>query len=651
MAEEKIIGIDLGTTNSVVAVMDGTAVKVIPNQDGDATTPSVVAFTDKGDRIVGKQAKRQAVMNPRRTVYSIKRFMGRRHNEVESEEKLVPYKLVGGANDLVKVDIDNKQMSPPEVSAMILRKLKEAAEAYLGHTVRKAVITVPAYFNDAQRQATIDAAAVAGFDTEYEIRGKDGKVVKQRMRIINEPTAAALAYALDKKKDQKIAVFDLGGGTFDISILDVGEDGVFQVKSTNGDTHLGGDDFDQVLIDHLADEFKKQHGMDLRKDPVPMQRLKEAAEQAKKDLSQQVNVDINLPFITMDENRNALHLTASINRNQFERLVDHLIERCKKPVLAALKDAKLTPNQIDEVVMVGGMTRVPRVQQLVKEIFGKEGHRGVNPDEVVAIGAAIQGAQLLLGAAADIQLLDVTPLSLGLETLGGVMTVMIPRNTTIPKKASDKFTTAADNQPSVEVQVFQGERPMAQDNKRIGTFHLDGIPPAPRQVPQIEVTFEIDANGVLSVSAKDLGTGKQQQIRIEGASGMNKDEVEKMKRDAELHADADKQKRELADAKNAAETRVHQVEKMFAEAGDKITDADKAPVDAAIAKVKEAVGRADLAAIKAATAELEQASGAMAQHLYSKVGGQPGGATPSGGPDGKKDGPDDVIDAEYEVKK
>ncbi len=651
MAEEKIIGIDLGTTNSVVAVMDGTEVKVIPNQDGNRLTASVVAFTDKGDRLVGDQAKRQAVTNPKRTVYSIKRFMGRRHNEVESEEKLVPYKLVGGANDLVKVDIDGKQFSPPEVSAMILRKLKEAAEAYLGQTVRKAVITVPAYFNDAQRQATIDAAAIAGFDTEYEIRGKDGKLVKQRMRIINEPTAGALAYAMDKKKDEKIAVFDLGGGTFDISILDVGEDGVFQVKSTNGDTHLGGDDFDQVLMDYIAEDFKKHNGIDLRKDPMAMQRLKVAAEQAKKDLSQQVTVDINLPFITMDESRNPLHLTMSITRSQFERMVDHLIERCKKPVLAALKDAKLTPQQIDEVVMVGGMTRMPRVQQLVKEIFGKDGHRGVNPDEVVAIGAAIQGAQLLLGAAADIQLLDVTPLSLGLETLGGVMTVMIPRNTTIPKKASDKFTTAVDNQPSVEVQVFQGERPMAQDNKKIGTFHLDGLPPAPRQVPQIEVTFEIDANGVLSVSAKDLGTGKQQQIRIEGASGMSKDEVDKMKRDAELHAEDDKRKRELADAKNGAESRIHQIEKMLADAGDKVTEQDKAPINAAIAKVKEALGRNDLAAVKAATAELEQASTAMAQHLYARGAAQSGDPTPSTGPEGKKDGPDDVIDAEYEVKK
>jgi molecular chaperone DnaK len=652
MAEEKIIGIDLGTTNSVVAVMEGTEVKVIPNHEGNRLTPSVVAFTDKGDRLVGDQAKRQAVTNPKRTIYSIKRFMGRRHNEVESEEKLVPYKIVGGPNDLVKVDIDGKTFTPPEISAMVLRKLKESAEAYLGHTVRKAVITVPAYFNDAQRQATIDAAAIAGFDTDYEIRGKDGKVVKQRMRIINEPTAASIAYAFDKKKDEKIAVFDLGGGTFDISILDVGEDGVFQVLATNGDTHLGGDDFDQVLMDYIADEFKKENGIDLRKDPMAMQRLKDAAERAKKDLSQSTNTDINLPFITMDANRNPLHLVRSISRNQFERMVEHLIDRCKKPVMAALNDAKLKPSQIDEIVMVGGMTRMPRVQQLVKEIFGKEGHRGVNPDEVVAIGAAIQGAQLLLGAAADIQLLDVTPLTLGIKTLGGVLTPMITRNTTIPTRKSEVYTTAADNQPSVEVEVFQGERPMADDNKKIGSFHLDGITPAPARVPKIEVTFEIDANGVLSVTAKDMGTQKQQSIRIEGSSGMNKDEVERMKRDAELHAEEDRRKKEFADAKNEAENRIYTVEKAMSEAGDKISESDKAPVNAAVQKVREAISRNDLTALKSANSELETVSTAMAQHVYSKAGGGAPGAGPtaSPGPE-KKDGGDDVIDAEYEVKK
>jgi len=652
MAEEKIIGIDLGTTNSVVAVMEGNEVKVIPNQDGNRLTPSVVAFTDKGDRLVGDQAKRQAVTNPRRTIYSIKRFMGRRHDEVESEEKLVPYKIVGGASDLVKVDIDGKQFTPPEISAMVLRKLKESAEAYLGHAVRKAVITVPAYFNDAQRQATIDAAAIAGFDTDYEIRGKDGKVVKQRMRIINEPTAGAVAYALDKKKDQKIVVFDLGGGTFDVSILDVGDDGVFQVLSTNGDTHLGGDDFDQVVMDYIADEFKKEKGIDLRKDPMAMQRLKEAAERAKKDLSNATNTDVNLPFITMDEQRNPLHLVRALSRAQFEKLVEHLIDRCKKPVLAALKDSRLSPNQIDEIVMVGGMTRMPRVQQLVKDVFGKEGHRGVNPDEVVAIGAAIQGAQLLLGAAADIQLLDVTPLTLGIKTLGGVLTPMITRNTTIPSRKSETYTTAADNQPSVEVEVFQGERPMADDNKRIGLFTLEGIVPAPARVPKVEVTFEIDANGVLSVTAKDLGTQKTQSIKIEGSSGMTKDEVERMKRDADLHADDDKKKREFAEAKNSAESRIHDVEKAMKEAGDKIGEADKAPVIAAVNKVRDALSRSDITALKAANAELDTVSAAMAQHVYAKAGGAPPGAEPEAPPTaGKKDGGDDVMDAEYEVKK
>jgi molecular chaperone DnaK len=650
VATEKIIGIDLGTTNSVVAVSEGGEVKVIANQEGNRLTPSVVAFTDKGDRLVGDPAKRQAITNPKRTIYSIKRFMGRRHNEVESEEKLVPYKIVGGPNDLVKVDIDGKTYTPPEISALILRKLKEAAEAYLGHTVRKAVITVPAYFNDAQRQATIDAAQIAGFDTEWEIEDPGtGKKTKQRMRIINEPTAASLAYALDRKKDEKIAVFDLGGGTFDISILDVGADGLFQVKATNGDTHLGGDDFDQVLIDWIADEFKKDHGIDLRKDQMALQRLKEAAERAKKDLSQQTTADINLPFITADAS-GPKHLQLSITRSKFEQMVEHLIERCRKPVMQALQDAGYKPSQIDEVVLVGGMTRMPRVQAIVKEIFGKEGHKGVNPDEVVAVGAAIQGAQLLLGSKSDLLLLDVTPLTLGIETLGGVMTPMIQRNTTIPKKATEKFTTAADSQPSVEVKVYQGERPMAKDNKNIGTFHLDGIPPAPRGHPQIEVTFDIDANGVLNVSAKDLGTGKENKIRIEGSSGMSAAEIEQMRKDAEAHADEDKKKRELIDARNLADQKIYELEKLLRDAGDKVKDTDKAPLQSAIEKVKQAASGEDADAIKRAIGELDQAAQAMSQHLYSQPGPSAGPA--AGEPEsGKKDGKDDVIDAEFEVKK
>src|SRR5262245_11044551 len=559
MAEEKIIGIDLGTTNSVVAVMEGAEVKVIPNQEGNRLTPSVVAFTDKGDRLVGDPAKRQAVTNPRRTIYSIKRFMGRRHKEVLGEEKLVPYKIVGGPDEPAKVEIDGKDYTPPEISAMILRKLKEAAEAYLGHTVRKAVITVPAYFNDAQRQATIEAAQIAGFDTEWDIEDKaTGKKTRMRMRIINEPTAASLAYGLDRKKNETIAVFDLGGGTFDISILDVG-DGVFEVLGVNGDTHLGGDDFDQVLIDWIAEEFKKENGIDLRKDQMALQRLKEAAERAKKDLSQANTTDINLPFITADAS-GPKHLQMSLTRAKFEQLVDHLIERYRGPVMKALDDSGYKPKDIDEVVLVGGMTRVPKVQAMVKEIFGKEGHKGVNPDEVVAIGAAIQGAQLMLGSKSEVLLLDVTPLSLGIETLGGVMTRLIERNTTIPTTKKQVFSTAEDNQPAVTVRVFQGESPIAESssNRLLGQFNLDGIPPAPRGMPQIEVAFDIDANGILHVSAKDLATSKEQKIRIESSSGLSQSEVEKMRREAESHAEDDKKKRELIDERNKADQMCYQ---------------------------------------------------------------------------------------------
>ena len=640
MAEgEKIIGIDLGTTNSVVAVMEGGDVTVIPNQEGSRLTPSVVAFTSKGETLVGEPAKRQAVTNPKGTIYSIKRFMGRRHNEVLDEEKMVPYEVVGGPNDYVKVRAGGKEMTPPEISALILRKLKEAAESYLGHKVRKAVITVPAYFNDAQRQATKDAGQIAGLEVA---------------RIINEPTAAALAYGLDKKKNEKIAVFDLGGGTFDISILDVG-DGVFEVLSTNGDTHLGGDDWDEALINYIADEFKKEQGIDLRRDQMALQRLKEAAEKAKKDLSFQAQADINLPFITADQT-GPKHLTMTITRAQFEKLTDRLFERCRGPVMKALDDAKLKASDIDEVVLVGGSTRMPRVQQIVKDIFGKEPHKGVNPDEVVAVGAAIQGA-VLTGEQKDILLLDVTPLSLGLETKGGVMTVLVPRNTTIPTEKKETFTTAEDNQTAVTIKVYQGERPMAADNRLLGEFNLEGIPPARMGVPQIEVTFNIDANGILAVSARDKGTGKEQKITIQSSGGLSKEEIERMKRDAEAHAAEDKQRRELAEARNLAEQRVYQLEKLLEENKDKLSESDRNALQAAIAKVNEAKAGNDTAAINRAVDELQRASQAMAEHLYAASAAAPGG-TQTGGPaagDGATAGAagktDEVIDVEFEEKK
>jgi molecular chaperone DnaK len=641
---EKIIGIDLGTTNSVVAVMEGGDVTVIPNQEGSRLTPSVVAFTSKGEILVGDPAKRQAITNPRGTVYSIKRFMGRRHDEVRTEEKMVPYEVVGGPNDFVKVHVNNKDYTPSEVSAMVLRKLKEAAESYLGHKVRKAVITVPAYFNDSQRQATKDAGQIAGLEVA---------------RIINEPTAAALAYGLDKKKNEKIAVFDLGGGTFDISILDVAE-GVFEVLSTNGDTHLGGDDWDEALINYIADEFRKEQGIDLRKDQMALQRLKEAAEKAKKDLSFQAQADINLPFITADAS-GPKHLTMAITRAQFEKLTDSLFERCRGPVLKALEDAKLKPSQIDEVVLVGGSTRMPRVQQIVKDIFGKDPHKGVNADEVVAVGAAIQGA-VLTGDVKEVLLLDVTPLSLGLETKGGVMTVLVPRNTTIPTEKKETFTTAEDNQTAVTIKVYQGERPMASDNRFLGDFNLEGIPPARMGVPQIEVTFNIDANGILNVTARDKGTSKEQTIRIESSGGLNKDEIERMKRDAESHASDDKKRRELAEARNTAEQRVYQLEKLLEEHKEKLSDSDKSALRAAMDKVNEAKKGEDVSAINRAVEELQRASQAMAEHLYSTPGAGAGGQAGAGpGPghggepprDGGADGhkTDDVIDVEFEEKK
>ena len=626
----KVIGIDLGTTNSCVAVMEGGDPVVIPNSEGGRTTPSVVAFTKDGERLVGQVAKRQAVTNPQNTVYSIKRFMGRRHEEVPHEIETVPYKVVSGMGSLAAVQIGDKTYTPPEISAMVLQKMKQTAEDYLGEKVTQAVITVPAYFNDAQRQATKDAGKIAGLDV---------------LRIVNEPTAAALAYGLDKKKDEKIAVYDLGGGTFDISILELG-DGVFEVKSTNGDTHLGGDDFDQRVIDYLASEFQRENGIDLRKDPMALQRLKEAAEKAKCELSSSMSTDVNLPFITADAS-GPKHMNIALSRAKFEQLVDDLIERTKRPCIQALKDAGLSASEIDEVILVGGSTRSPKVQQVVKELFGKEPHRGVNPDEVVAIGAGIQ-AGVLSGDVTDVLLLDVTPLSLGIETLGGVMTKLIERNTTIPTKKTEVFSTAADSQPSVEIHVLQGERQMAVDNRTIGRFHLDGIPPAPRGVPQIEVMFDIDANGIMNVSAKDKGTGKEQNIRIEASSGLSDAEVEKMVKDAQAHAAEDKKKREGIEIRNQADQQVYQTEKQIKDMADKIKPETKAKVEEAVEKVKEALKGTDNDAIKSANENLTQVWHQVAGELYQQTADQ-GAPPPPPEQNGQQSSNGDAVDAEFEV--
>ena len=635
---DHIIGIDLGTTNSVVAVMEGGEPKVIPNAEGQRVTPSVVAFATDGERLVGQPARRQAITNPRRTVYSIKRFMGRKHGEVSAEEKLVPYEVVGGPDDPVKIQVDDKQYTPPELSAMILQNLKATAEAYLGEKVTRAVITVPAYFNDSQRQATKDAGEIAGLKVE---------------RIVNEPTAACLAYGLEKKnKEGKIAVFDLGGGTFDISILDIG-DGVFEVNATNGDTQLGGDNFDDILIEFVADGFKKEQGVDLRKDVMALQRLKEACEKAKCELSTTPQTTINLPFVTADAS-GPKHLNINISRSQFEAMIEPLLERAAKPCRAALKDAGLSPSDVDEVILVGGSTRIPAVQALVKEIFAQEPARNVNPDEVVALGAAVQGA-VLSGKVEDVVLLDVTPLSLGIETLGGVMTKLIERNTTIPSSKKEVFSTAQDNQPSVEIHVLQGEREMATTNKSLGQFRLEGIPPAPRGVPQIEVTFDIDANGILNVSAKDLGTGKEQKITIEASSGLSDADIERMKTEADEHAEEDKAARELIDLRNQAEHTIYQTEKSLDEHKDKLDEATVLAISAAREKLETAAKGDDAGAIKSAMDEYTQAAQKLAEVLYaqqSQGAGAPGGAAggPAPGPESEPSEKDDIIDADFEVK-
>jgi len=633
----KIIGIDLGTTNSVVSVMEGGTPAVIPNQEGGRTTPSVVAFTKSGERLVGQVAKRQAVTNPENTVYSIKRFMGRRINEVSEEMKLVPYKVVAGENGDARVDIQGKKYTPPEISAMILNKLKEAAEAYLGEKVTKAVITVPAYFNDAQRQATKDAGQIAGLEV---------------MRIINEPTAAALAYGLDKKKDETIAVYDFGGGTFDISILEVG-DGVVEVKSTNGDTHLGGDNIDQRIIDWLIQEFKKDQGVDVSKDQMALQRLKEAAEKAKIELSTLLETEVNLPFLTADAS-GPKHLTIKLTRARFEQMVDDILQRSVGPCKQALQDAGVTPQNIDEVVLVGGSTRIPKVQQMVRDLFGKEPNKSVNPDEVVAVGAAVQGG-VLGGEVKDVLLLDVTPLSLGIETLGGVFTKLIERNTTIPTRKSEVFSTAADNQTSVEIKVYQGERAMARDNRMLGVFQLVGIPSAPRGIPQIEVTFDIDANGILNVTAKDRATNNEQKITITSSSGLSKDEVEKMARDAESHGAEDRKKKEEIEARNRADQMVYSVEKTLKDHRDKISEADAKEVESALEDVRKAMAEGGLEKITSATDKLTTASHKLAEAMYKSqsaagpngAGAQPGAGADTTGAQTDEKPKDNVVDAEF----
>ena len=630
----KVIGIDLGTTNSVVAVVEGGDPTVIANQEGSRLTPSVVAFTKEGDTLVGQVAKRQAITNPENTVFSIKRFMGRRHEEVLGEIKLVPYKVLKADNGDARVESRGKVYSPPEISALVLRKLKEAAEAYVGEKITQAVITVPAYFNDSQRQATKDAGAIAGLEV---------------LRIVNEPTAAALAYGLDKKKDETVAVYDLGGGTFDISVLEIGE-GVVEVKATNGDTHLGGDDFDQRVMDWIADEFKRENGIDLRKDRMALQRLKEAAEKAKCELSTTVQTEINLPFITADAT-GPKHLVLTLTRAKLETLVADLIERSLTPCREAMRQAGVTPGDIDEVILVGGQTRMPKVQEEVKRLFGKEPNKTVNPDEVVAVGAAVQAA-VLTGEVKDLLLLDVTPLSLGIETLGGVMTRLIEANTTIPTKKTETFTTAADSQPSVEVHVLQGERPMARDNRTLGRFHLDGLPPAPRGVPQIEVTFDIDANGILNVSARDKATSKQQNITITASSGLSKDEIERMKKEAEAHAAEDARQREGIETRNLADSVVYSTEKLLREQGDKVEAADKQATETALGELREALKGDDLDRIKKAQEATVRASHKLSEAMYreAQAKGQPGaGGTGGPGPTGGATPPKgDVVDAEFE---